>query len=82
MQEAVAFSERKVLAPASESCGMMSASDPMVTKRRNQVRRLEEALVKERMSESQQVEEETRKKKEGELQDLMEAIRARSEEEE
>jgi hypothetical protein len=77
----MAFSERKVFAPAAETCGMMSASDPMVTKRRNQARRIEEALVKERLCENHEAEGETRKKKEGELQSLMEeeyAARSRS----
>ena len=42
------FKERKVLAPAADSMGLASASDEMVGKRRNQVKRAKEAMVKER----------------------------------
>ena len=54
----------------------------MLTKRRNQIRRIEEALIKESISENKEAEEGIRKTKEDELRNLLETIRICSEEEE
>jgi hypothetical protein len=76
------FRERNVLAPIAETMGMATATDAMVGKRRNQVRRLEEAVVKGRISEDQNTAADIRTKKKQELEQLMVKIKSCAEEEE
>ena len=74
------FQLKRALAPVATTMGLASASDAMVGRRRNQIRRIEEAMVKEKIARDPTVSEEVRRKKREELESLMETMRGCAEE--
>ncbi len=71
----MAFKTRRTMAPISNSLGMASASDHQAQKRRNQIRRLEEAAVKAKICADTTTTAEIRAKKMEELDQLMDKVK-------